>query len=112
MTMRLYGYFDAATWHGADSLNQYDGIIDLKTAGERVITPGLVEGEEAGDTLAVLPVGTWIDQGGYTIPYAPADISSEDPGVWPIVDILYETELPLLSLKNLDFHGSALYTTQ
>lgn len=59
-------------------------VINLKIAGERVITPAGVTGTQTGDSGLTLPEAVWFAQG-YQ-PYVGTDISGES-GVGPSVSI-------------------------
>jgi hypothetical protein len=84
--------------YGAIVINPVDGsslrpdpTINLKIAGERVITPTSIVGAQTGDDFTaqwgagVLPSWNIWFSGGYA-PYIP-DITSEDPSVWPSVTV-------------------------
>lgn len=81
---------------------QQEGFyINLKAAGERIITPGGVTGEQTGDVgLNMLTGGVWLP-GPFSIflgtgSGGPVDVSGEDASVRPIVtvEVLTDQEIP------------------
>jgi len=72
------------------SVFRYAPIINLKIAGERVITPAGVSGAQRGDSALSVPEAVWFTgQGGIA---ASADISGESLSMRPTVTIEIVTE--------------------
>ncbi len=68
----------------------WNPVVNLKKAGERIITSGGVVGQQSGDTgLAVPYADPWLPF--YIQPYAYFDISGEDPSTYPIMTITVHT---------------------
>jgi hypothetical protein len=68
----------------------FQPIVNVKIAGERVITPAGVTGAQAGDTLAAPPADIWFARG--INPILSADINGESSSVFPIVEITLRTD--------------------
>lgn len=88
-----FNQFDAR-FINADMTTQRPGvIINLKVAGERVITPSGVTGEQSGDgNLSALTGGVWMPLNAGFSAYignngSAVDISGESAGVRPIVTV-------------------------
>jgi hypothetical protein len=69
---------------GGFTLSKWDPIINLKIAGERIITPGAFTGNQTGDSN--LSIGAiWLYNG--FSPRLSADISGDTEDKWPTVEI-------------------------
>lgn len=85
-----------------DPLQVFDARVNLKVAGERIITPEGVVGAQSGDNnLTALTGGVWMPStSGHSIFIgnngAPVDITGENASVRPIVtvEILTDQEIP------------------
>ena len=74
------------TWH------RYTPMIDLKTVGERVVTPAGVTGAQPGDFALSLPGPVTLTGDVGPLMGYPNDISSEPSSVWPVVTIEIQTD--------------------
>jgi len=74
------------TWH------RYTPMIDLKTVGERVVTPAGVTGAQPGDFALSLPGPVTLTGNVGPLMGYPNDISSEPSSVWPVVTIEIQTD--------------------
>jgi len=93
----LKGFSDG----NGSSTSMYDPVVDLKTAGERVIMPGRTTGKQSGDSN--INIGNyWICP--YLQPYLgpghPSIISSENETVWPIVDVELTTDQGIVAVES------------
>jgi hypothetical protein len=85
LNLNVLGQFGAGIV-GVDgfTLSQWDPIINLKIAGERIITPGAFTGNQTGDSN--LSIGAiWLYNG--FSPRLSADISGDTEDKWPRVEI-------------------------
>jgi hypothetical protein len=85
LNLNVLGQFGAGIV-GVDgfTLSQWDPIINLKIAGERIITPGAFTGNQTGDSN--LSIGAiWLYNG--FSPRLSADISGDTEDKWPTVEI-------------------------
>jgi len=80
------------TWY------RYTPMIDLKTVGERVITPAGVTGAQPGDSALGLPGPVTLT--GNVGPLYPNDISSESSSVWPVVTIEIQTDQGIVATSS------------
>lgn len=90
LTLNVGGPFQSQTVH-PDTLAQYNWapIIDLTTAGERIVRPGSVTGAQAGDSLAV-PAAVWLVGG--ILPTISGDTSGDSSEEQAIVEIELTTD--------------------
>jgi hypothetical protein len=85
LNLNVLGQFGAGIV-GVDgfTLSRWNPIINLKIAGERIITPGAFTGNQTGDSN--LSIGAiWLYNG--FSPRLLADISGDTEDKWPIVEI-------------------------
>jgi len=85
LNLNVLGQFGAGIV-GVDgfTLSQWDPIINLKIAGERIISPGAFTGNQTGDSN--LSIGAiWLYNG--FSPRLSADISGDTEDKWPTVEI-------------------------
>jgi hypothetical protein len=85
LTLNALGQFGAtALTTDYTEQSDYDPVINLKIAGERIITVDAVTGNQSGDAITA-PGAIWF--GGQNSPYISADISGESSALWPIVSV-------------------------
>jgi hypothetical protein len=78
------------------SLYSYAPIIDLKAVKERVVTPNSVTGSQPGDAVPSAPEAPlWF--GDAIQPHMNADITRENPSVWPSVTVEIITDQRVVS---------------
>lgn len=72
------------------SVYNYAPIINLRASGTRVVTPAGVTGTQSGDSGLAVPEAVWFTEGASA--GASADISGENPSVWPSVTVTIQTD--------------------
>lgn len=90
LNLNVLGQFGAGTV-GVDgfTLRKWNPIINLKVAGERLITPGACTGNQTGDSD--LSIGAvWFYNG--LKPFVSGNISADAEDKWPIVEIEVMTD--------------------
>jgi hypothetical protein len=89
LSLNALGEFQFPVIQANGTVLLYDPIVNLKLAGSRTINQMGVSGQQSGDSGLALGGAVWLTQA-YT-GYLSTDISSEDPSVWPIVQIAIVT---------------------
>jgi hypothetical protein len=98
LRMGAVGLLTLSSANGA-TVTQWDVKINVKIAGERIITPGLTTGTQTGDANMTTG-GLWImngfqpklqDSGGSNL-----NISSENSNLWPIIELELITDQKLI----------------
>ncbi len=86
----------ANQYNGLDTIDQssaatgyFNPIINLKTAGTRVVTPTGITGEQTGDTLSS-PAST-ASMAGTTTPYLGTSITGKTAAECPVVEVTWQT---------------------
>jgi hypothetical protein len=94
--------FDSLTNANGSSFSNWDPQINVKIAGERVITPGRTTGAQSGDANITIN-GVWITRSmrPYMGPGNPSDIGSENETVWPIVDVELTTNQGIVAVESV-----------
>ena len=94
--------FDSLTNANGSSFSNWDPQINVKIAGERVITPGRTTGAQSGDANITIN-GVWITRSmrPYMGPGNPSDIGSENETVWPIVDVEIITDQGIVAVESV-----------
>jgi len=83
---------DEPTLESNDSFFRYTPVINLKIAGDRIITPSGVTGAQSADSALSLPGNVWFTGAAFLGPNISSNISGEDPSTWPIVTIEITTD--------------------
>jgi hypothetical protein len=97
LILKPLGQFNNYPTIKADSsVFTYGPIINLKTAGERVVTPSEVTGTQTGDSGLVVPEPVWFT-GTTTSPSISSDLSQESSSVWPNITIEITTDQRVVS---------------
>ena len=97
LNLNVLGQFGAGIV-GVDgfTLSKWDPIINLKIAGERIITPGAFTGNQTGDSN--LSIGAiWLYNG--FSPRLSADISGDTEDKWPTVEIEVITDQGITAIE-------------
>jgi hypothetical protein len=89
LTMNALGPYGAGAIAPDGSDTRYNPVINLKEAGQRVISPSSQTGARSGDSILV-PGPLWFGNG--VTPTIAADISGESPSVWPTVTVEVTTD--------------------
>ena len=89
VTMNPTGWFHDFTLKSDGSVQDYVPVIDLKTAGQRVVTPSGVTGQQANDSGLAVPEAVWFT--GFIIPHMNTTISAL-PSTWPVITIEITTD--------------------
>lgn len=79
LAMEALGQFGVFVLNPDSSIVRVNPTVNLKVAGQRVITPAGVSGTQAGDVITPLGAVWFPGSVGAFIP----DITAEDPSVWP-----------------------------
>jgi hypothetical protein len=90
LNLEALGQFGTFVLNPDFSQSRPDPTINMKIAGERVITPAAMTGKQSGDSLtaswgtpAWVSWNVWFTQAGVFLP----DLSADDPTTWPSVTI-------------------------
>ncbi len=114
LQIHTLGVYDASrTWLNAFPAAEfhYSVFVNLKTVGDRIIAEAGNSGTQTGDDLPTIPAGSiWYSSGGgVTLSYN-ADISAEDPSLWPIWELTFTTDHDLPSASVIAEAGSYALT--
>lgn len=100
LALNTFGQFGRSIIKADGTAANYDPVINLKTVGNRVITPSGVTGTQTGDSGLTLPgPGDWLSNNMFV--YLGTDIGGES-GVGPTVTIEVITNQSQLSGYSLD----------
>ena len=79
------GQFHYSTIQADGSVFDYAATINLSAAGQRVVTPTSVTGQQLGDTGLSVPEAVWFS--GIMGPYMNTNISAQPTSAWPAITI-------------------------
>jgi hypothetical protein len=94
-TLNVTGQFIYPTILANGATYQYVPVIDLKSAGSRVVTPSSVTGQSSGDSNLSVPEAIWFS--GATVPHMNTNISGESSAVWPTMTVEMTTDQGVLA---------------
>jgi hypothetical protein len=99
LTMNALGPYGAEAIAPDGSATSCNPAINLKVAGERIISPSSLRGVRSGDSISV-PGQLWLTNG--VTPTISADINGEPPSVWPTVTIEITTDQGVVNPSGVD----------
>jgi peptidoglycan hydrolase-like protein with peptidoglycan-binding domain len=96
LALQTMGQFGNFVVNSDGTLSRPDPHVNLKIAGERIITPATTTGQQVGDSFVAnadpkLPWKTWdVWINGYSL-FLP-DLSADDPSTWPSITVEVTTD--------------------
>jgi hypothetical protein len=84
----------------------YQPVVDLKTAGARVITPMAITGSVGADSLGSAPGAVW-SYAGWNV-QANHDTSGESLAAQAIFDLIVQLDQGITAIRGINYHNQVL----